>query len=306
LVPLDRAAILASVAKTHRVVIVQEAVRRGGVASDIASIMQEEVFYDLDAPVQIVAVLNIAIPFNLAPERGQRAAGRRCDRRRAPGAAQQCPVLIAPSCATRFDQGRYFRRPTPVKDTQMAEAILVPQVGQDLTEAKIVAINVKLGDTVAKGDIVGEVESEKSTFEVEAFCAGVVISLPFALGDVAPVLEPLMHLGAAGETVGGTLAPVALAPFAAPAPVAATPHAPCTRPACRPAAVVPAGPTGRSTGRAGHCPPDRIRPARCGGPARRYGGPARQRPCRVPPRAGRRFAAKRARHYGGVPAWLWR
>jgi len=108
----------------------------------------------------------------------------------------------------------------------MAEAILVPQVGQDLTEAKIVAINVKLGDKVAKGDIVAEVESEKATFEVEAFCAGIVISLPFAVGDVAPVLEPLMHLGAAGETVGGTLAPVALDPVAAPAPVAATPQPP--------------------------------------------------------------------------------
>lgn len=86
----------------------------------------------------------------------------------------------------------------------MADAILVPQVGQDLTEAKIVALNVKLGDRVAKGDIVAEVESEKATFEVEAFAAGIVISLPFAVGDLAPVLEPLMHLGLAGETIGAT------------------------------------------------------------------------------------------------------
>ncbi len=86
----------------------------------------------------------------------------------------------------------------------MADAILVPQVGQDLTEAMIVAINVKLGDSVAKGDIVAEVESEKATFEVEAFVSGVVISLPFAVGDMAPVLEPLMHLGKAGESFGAT------------------------------------------------------------------------------------------------------
>lgn len=68
LVPLDRKMILDSVAKTHRAVIVQEAPRRGGVASDIASIIQEEAFYDLDAPVEIVAGLNIPIPFNLALE----------------------------------------------------------------------------------------------------------------------------------------------------------------------------------------------------------------------------------------------
>ena len=68
----------------------------------------------------------------------------------------------------------------------MADAILVPQVGQDLTEAKIVALNVKLGDSVAKGDIVAEVESEKATFEVEAFVAGIVISLPFAVAIWPP------------------------------------------------------------------------------------------------------------------------
>ena len=69
LVPLDKEAILASVAKTNRVVIVQEAVRRGGVASDIASIIQQEAFYDLDAPVEIVAGMNTPIPFNLELEK---------------------------------------------------------------------------------------------------------------------------------------------------------------------------------------------------------------------------------------------
>jgi pyruvate/2-oxoglutarate/acetoin dehydrogenase E1 component len=69
LVPLDKAMILASVAKTNRCVIVQEAVRRGGVASDIASIIQAEAFYHLDAPVEIVAGLDTPIPFNLELEK---------------------------------------------------------------------------------------------------------------------------------------------------------------------------------------------------------------------------------------------
>lgn len=84
----------------------------------------------------------------------------------------------------------------------MAEAILVPQVGQDLTEAKVVELHVKLGDRVKKGDLVAVVESEKASFEVEAFSEGVVISLPWKVGDVATVLEPLMHVGVEGETVG--------------------------------------------------------------------------------------------------------
>jgi acetoin:2,6-dichlorophenolindophenol oxidoreductase subunit beta len=64
LVPLDMAAIVESVRKTERAVIVQEAVRRGGVASDIASMIQAEAFDFLDAPIEIVAGRNTPIPYN--------------------------------------------------------------------------------------------------------------------------------------------------------------------------------------------------------------------------------------------------
>jgi pyruvate dehydrogenase E1 component beta subunit len=64
LVPLDRQTILESVCRTEHVVIVQEAVRRGGVAADIASIIQADAFDYLDAPVEIVAGRNIPIPYN--------------------------------------------------------------------------------------------------------------------------------------------------------------------------------------------------------------------------------------------------
>ena len=67
--PLDVPLIIESVRKTEHVVIVQEAVRRGGVASDIASIIQAEAFDYLDAPIEIVAGRNTPIPFNLALER---------------------------------------------------------------------------------------------------------------------------------------------------------------------------------------------------------------------------------------------
>lgn len=68
LVPLDKHAILESVRKTEHVVIVQEAVRRGGVASDLASIIQHEAFDYLDAPIEICAGRNTPIPFNLRLE----------------------------------------------------------------------------------------------------------------------------------------------------------------------------------------------------------------------------------------------
>ena len=135
----------------------------------------------------------------------------------------------------------------------MAQPILVPQVGQDLTEATIVELHVKLGDRVKKGDLVAVVESEKASFEVEAFVEGVVISLPFKKGDVAPVLEPLMILGEPGEVVAAKPAPAAAAapaPAPAPAKAAAVPLMPApvkVQPAPAPAqkikapATAPAG-----------------------------------------------------------------
>ncbi len=68
LVPLDANTVLESVRKTEHVVIVQEAVRRGGVASDIASMIQQEAFDYLDAPIKICAGKNTPIPFNLRLE----------------------------------------------------------------------------------------------------------------------------------------------------------------------------------------------------------------------------------------------
>ena len=68
LVPLDKETILKSARKTEHVVIVQEAIRRGGVASDIASMIQEEAFDYLDSAIEICAGKNTSIPFNLALE----------------------------------------------------------------------------------------------------------------------------------------------------------------------------------------------------------------------------------------------
>jgi pyruvate dehydrogenase E1 component beta subunit len=69
LVPLDKEMILSSVRKTEHLIIIQEAIRRGGVASDIASIVQEEAFDYLDAPIKILAGKNTPIPFNVNLEK---------------------------------------------------------------------------------------------------------------------------------------------------------------------------------------------------------------------------------------------
>ena len=64
LVPLDIGIIMSSVKKTNKVVIIQEAIRRGGVASDISSQIVEELFDYLDYPIKIIAGQNTIIPYS--------------------------------------------------------------------------------------------------------------------------------------------------------------------------------------------------------------------------------------------------
>jgi pyruvate dehydrogenase E1 component beta subunit len=67
--PLDWPTVLASVRKTHRLVVVHEAVKRGGIGGDIAATVAEEAFESLAGPIVRVAGRNTVIPFNLALQR---------------------------------------------------------------------------------------------------------------------------------------------------------------------------------------------------------------------------------------------
>ena len=62
--PLDLDAFLSSVVKTGRAMVVHEACKTGGVGAEIVSLINENVFDYLDAPVERVAGLDIPIPFN--------------------------------------------------------------------------------------------------------------------------------------------------------------------------------------------------------------------------------------------------
>ena len=64
LVPLDWDAIVASVSKTHNVIVVSEEVKRGSYAAEISAQIAEELFDELDAPVERVCGLNIVSPFS--------------------------------------------------------------------------------------------------------------------------------------------------------------------------------------------------------------------------------------------------
>ncbi len=62
--PLDRKGIRASVSKTHRALIAEEAEAPVGVGSEVMAIINEECFFELDAPPVRVSAVNIPIPYN--------------------------------------------------------------------------------------------------------------------------------------------------------------------------------------------------------------------------------------------------
>ncbi|PYM06691.1 MAG: dehydrogenase [Candidatus Rokuibacteriota bacterium] len=69
LVPLDEETILASVGKTGRLVIVHEAVKRGGFGAEVAALVSEKAIDLLDAPIVRVAARAVPMPYNDTLER---------------------------------------------------------------------------------------------------------------------------------------------------------------------------------------------------------------------------------------------
>jgi len=67
--PLDKATVLASVRKTHRVAIVHEAVQAFGVGAEIAACIAEDAFDELDAPVMRVGAPFMPVPFSRSLEK---------------------------------------------------------------------------------------------------------------------------------------------------------------------------------------------------------------------------------------------
>ena len=64
LLPLDRAAIAATVKKTNKAIILHEDTKTGGIAGEVMALIHEEAFDDLDGPVVRIAALDTPVPFS--------------------------------------------------------------------------------------------------------------------------------------------------------------------------------------------------------------------------------------------------
>lgn len=104
----------------------------------------------------------------------------------------------------------------------MAEVIKMPRLSDTMTEGVIAAWHKNVGDTVKKGDVLAEIETDKATMELESYQNGVLLHIGTKTGGKLQVDDLLAILGTAGEDISALLSPSATsAPAASPAPAAA-------------------------------------------------------------------------------------
>jgi pyruvate dehydrogenase E2 component (dihydrolipoamide acetyltransferase) len=138
----------------------------------------------------------------------------------------------------------------------MPTTIDVPQLGNTVEEYLVTRWFKRKGDAVAAGEVVAEIETDKTTFEITSPVDGQVLEIYVEEGAAAPVFSRLLVVGAAGEandadtasaSARGDSRTAALASGAPIAPVSASPRARrvASRRGVDPAAVAGSGPGGR-------------------------------------------------------------
>ena len=102
----------------------------------------------------------------------------------------------------------------------MAEVIKMPRLSDTMTEGVIAAWHKQVGDTVKKGDVLAEIETDKATMELESYQNGVLLHIGAKNGGNLQVDDILAILGTAGEDISSLLGGSSAAPVAVVAPEA--------------------------------------------------------------------------------------
>jgi pyruvate dehydrogenase E2 component (dihydrolipoamide acetyltransferase) len=87
----------------------------------------------------------------------------------------------------------------------MAEAILMPRLSDTMTEGVIAAWHKKVGDSVKKGELLAEIETDKATMELESYKDGTLLHIGTDKGGKLQVNDLLAVIGQPGEDISGIL-----------------------------------------------------------------------------------------------------
>jgi len=90
--------------------------------------------------------------------------------------------------------------------TELPKGVVVvtmPRLSDTMTEGTVASWLKKVGDAVAEGDILAEIETDKATMEFESFNAGTLLYIGIQEGNTAPVDSLLAIIGPAGTDISG-------------------------------------------------------------------------------------------------------
>jgi pyruvate dehydrogenase E2 component (dihydrolipoamide acetyltransferase) len=79
--------------------------------------------------------------------------------------------------------------------------VVLPQMGLEVAEGVVLALPVEVGQTVAEGDVVAEVETDKAIAEVPAPRGGVILAIEVALEDTIPIGTVIVRIGDSADEV---------------------------------------------------------------------------------------------------------
>ncbi len=88
----------------------------------------------------------------------------------------------------------------------MATIINMPRLSDTMEEGTVASWLKKVGDKVAEGDILAEIETDKATMEFESFYEGTLLHIGVEEGGTAPVDQLLCVIGDEGEDISAALA----------------------------------------------------------------------------------------------------
>ena len=162
--PLDLQTLVGSVKKTGRCVIVHEATRTSGFGAELSALVQEHCFYHLEAPIERVTGWDTPYPH-----------------------AQEWAYFPGPRRV-----GMALKR---VMEVLMGvHVVKVPDIGEGIAEAELIAWHVQPGDSVAEDQALADVMTDKATVEIPSPVAGKVLALGGDVGQMLAVGAELIRI----------------------------------------------------------------------------------------------------------------
>ena len=196
IVPFDVDAVVASVRKTHRLLVVDEAWAMCGIGGEIAQAINELAFDELDAPPGRLHTAPVSHPFAPVLERAMLVDAERIvagvqsviagtppvpDHWHAVGLKTAAPLATAPTTqpkATATAAAAAGRNDEP---------ITMPFGDLTVSEGRVVKWLKEMGDIVREGELVAEIETDKAVVEIEAPANGTLTAIDQPVGAIVPM-----------------------------------------------------------------------------------------------------------------------